>query len=371
MATKKARMMRDMQKVVLLELADDSITEIVRQNVAMLTMIAASVTKSPKEVDPSVHVQNYAEEIVPRYTPWQFHQHFRMFPDTFEELCEWIGPHLQSSRSISVEKKMLATIWLVGNMESFRSVADRFGVNKGSLHRIVLSVCRALTAIRGDVISWPPHGQLQKIANDFQELRGFPGIVGAVDGTYIEIPGTTDEHRAAYICRKGFPAMHLQVVCTADLLFTDVDTGNAGSVHDSRVFRTSDLQAKLESEEGRLPAGFHLLGDSAYGQTEYLLVPFRDNGHLSPVERNYNNLHSSTRVQVERAIGLLKGKFRRLKKLDMVSVRDIPFIIFACDIEDDIELEVEVDVAAVEGEGDVAVNLTAAEKRMSVAELLM
>lgn len=77
-------MMRDMQKVVLLELADDSITEIVRQNVAMLTMIAASVTKSPKEVDPSVHVQNYAEETVPRYTTWQFHQHFRMFPDTFE-----------------------------------------------------------------------------------------------------------------------------------------------------------------------------------------------------------------------------------------------------------------------------------------------
>lgn len=86
---------------------------------------------------------------------------------------------------------------------------------------------------------------------------------------------------------------------------------------------------------------------------------------------------------MERAIGLLKGKFRRLKKLDMVSVRDIPFIIFACCVlhnfiilrkgvdEDDIELEVEVDVAAAEGEGDVAVNLTAAEKRMSVAELLM
>jgi len=109
-----------------------------------------------------------------------------------------------------------------------------------------------------------------------------------------------------------------------------VDTGNVGSVHDSRVFRTSSLQQVLESVDGRLPAQYHLLGDSAYPLRDYLLVPFRDNGHLSRTEVKFNVAHSKTRCDVERAIGLLKGKFRRLKDLDMTATDYIPHVIFAC-----------------------------------------
>jgi len=120
------------------------------------------------------------------------------------------------------------------------------------------------------------------------------------------------------------------VVCSPGLLFLDVHTGPPGSVHDARVFRNSDLRTFLETAEGRLPQDFHLLGDSAYPLRDYLLVPFRDNGHLGPLERKYNFSHSQTRVDVERAIGLLKGKFRRLKDLDMTNTLDVPNVIFAC-----------------------------------------
>ena len=49
------------------------------------------------------------------------------------------------------------------------------------------------------------------LAEKWKHPAGFPGVVGAVDGTYIKIPGLQGEHRDAYICQKGFPAMHLQV----------------------------------------------------------------------------------------------------------------------------------------------------------------
>ncbi|XP_070185020.1 uncharacterized protein [Littorina saxatilis] len=62
-----------------------------------------------------------------------------------------------------------------------------------------------------------------------------------------------------------------QVVCDKDLLFLDVFTG-----YDSRVFRNSDLVGVASN----LPPEFHVIGDSAYPLCDYLLVPFRDNGHL-------------------------------------------------------------------------------------------
>ncbi|KAL5012227.1 hypothetical protein ScPMuIL_010778 [Solemya velum] len=78
------------------------------------------------------------------------------------------------------------------------------------------------------------------------------------------------------------------------------------------------------------PSEFHLIGNSAYPMSENLLIPFRDNGHLGIIEKKYNKCHSSTRVDVERAIGLLKSKFRRLKYLDMYLEEEITDFIAAC-----------------------------------------
>ncbi|XP_046571000.1 putative nuclease HARBI1 [Haliotis rubra] len=123
--------------------------------------------------------------------------------------------------------------------------------------------------------------------------------------------------------------MQLQVVCDAKLQFTDIYVGWPGSVHDCRVFKNSPLRRKLE--QGYLPPDFHLIGDSAYPLAPYIMVPFKDNGHVSLAEKKFNKCHASTRVDVERAIGLLKCKFRRLKYLDMQLTEEMcNFIVAAC-----------------------------------------
>lgn len=171
-----------------------------------------------------------------------------------------------------------------------------------------------------------------------------------------------------------------QVVCNTDLLFIDVNTGNPGSVHDSRVFRNSDLKARLESPDG-LPPDYHLLGDSAYPLKDYLMVPFRDNGHLTRLQTNFNTLHSKTRVEVERAIGLLKGKFRRLKDFDSYYYDLLPyFIIVCCVFHNFIILNSgihEDDIQVVEGEENENVlarengRRSAEDKRNRLAHSLM
>lgn len=98
----------------------------------------------------------------------------------------------------------------------------------------------------------------------------------------------------------------MQVVCDHTRLFTHVYVGNVGSVHDARVFRLSGLQNYI-LDPAKFPYDSHLIGDAAYPLLKQLMVPYTDNGHLTQRQKNYNFCLSSSRMAVERAIGLLKG----------------------------------------------------------------
>lgn len=96
-----------------------------------------------------------------------------------------------------------------------------------------------------------------------------------------------------------------------------------------RVFRYSGLQQYCEDEE-YFPNDTHLLGDSAYSLQRHVMVPYRDNGHLTVEQTYYNKQLSSSRMMVERTIGLLKGRWRRLlDKLPMRRIDLIPYFIMA------------------------------------------
>ena len=91
--------------------------------------------------------------------------------------------------------------------------------------------------------------------------------------------------------------MQLQIVCDSSLKILDAYTGWPGSVHDSRVFQSSPLYTNLTTKP--IPDAYHLLADSAYALHSFVLVPYRDNGHLSQVQQKFNKVHASTRVDVE------------------------------------------------------------------------
>jgi hypothetical protein len=65
-------------------------------------------------------------------------------------LCEWTAPRVATGRRISLEKKLLATLWLLSTPDSYRSVADRFDLYKGTLHDVVKEVCNALVALKDE-----------------------------------------------------------------------------------------------------------------------------------------------------------------------------------------------------------------------------
>ena len=125
--------------------------------------------------------------------------------------------------------------------------------------------------------------------------------------------------------------MVLQAVATAELLFTDCYASEVGSVHDAAVFRRSDLFRRIEADsQSMFPNNSHMLDDAAYPLMTDLMVPYKDTGSLNRRQTEFNRTLSSSRCAIERAFALLKGRFRRLKYLDMSQIDLVPKFIVAC-----------------------------------------
>lgn len=89
------------------------------------------------------------------------------------------------------------------------------------------------------------------------------------------------------------------MICDHQLLFTDVYAGEVGSLHDYTVFRRSPVFQSMQEGEVTIIDDCHLVGDLAYKLAVNLLVGFKDNGHLTQRQKNFNFVLSKVRVRVE------------------------------------------------------------------------
>ena len=96
-------------------------------------------------------------------------------------------------------------------------------------------------------------------------------------------------------------------------------------MHVPQVTTLSSHGTRRVSVLGRQPP----VGDPAYPLPPDLMVAYKNNGHLTAKEDKFNNCLSAARSSIERAFSLLKGRWRRLKYLDMTNIDRIPFVIIA------------------------------------------
>ncbi|XP_064459041.1 putative nuclease HARBI1 [Ornithodoros turicata] len=182
-------------------------------------------------------------------------------------------------------------------------------------------------------IRWPTAEEVRAAQQDFYEMAGFPGVVGAVDGMspigicrllMIGRPSAVpSEHEGSYVNRKNYDPINVQVIVAADCRILDVVANWPGSTHDSRILRESTIGREFER-------GVHtglLMWDSGYPCKRWLMTPF-----LQPRDRlqHYNASHSTTWAVVERTIGQLKRRFHCLHSEPRVATRHCCPIITAC-----------------------------------------
>lgn len=203
-------------------------------------------------------------------------------------------------------------------METFRQIADRFNCTESSVHRTLLRVVDFFLLQTNKYIKWPSAEEAKEIGIGFQRIKNIRGVLGAIDGSHIEIP-KPKQNQEAYCNRKGYHSLLLQGIVDYKKKFIDVFCGEPGSMNDARLLRKSGIYKKMHEDPGFIRDDF-LLGDSAYPNLHWIVPPYQDTGNLSRDQRQFNYMHSATRIVVENAFGLLKNRFRRLRKLDNLNI---------------------------------------------------
>ncbi|XP_012543585.1 putative nuclease HARBI1 isoform X2 [Monomorium pharaonis] len=288
-----------------------------------------------KKGNTPTRITGYIDNVVLNYTSVQFQQHFRVPLYTFENLLQMIGCMLigddnrQGRPMIDPRKQLLSVIWLLSTPDSYRSIGDRFNMAKSSLSASFVRVVTALCRIAHRIIKWPKRAEIEEIKEKFQKLSHIPDVLDVIDGTYIPIKAPKIDPEV-YINRKCFYGITLQAICEPSLKFIDCFAGYPNSVSDVRIFRNSDIYAQIRAEpQAYFPNKEFLLGDKAYPVLTWLIPSYIDRGNTTEIQKHFNGSLASTRQVIERSFALLKGRFRRLKYLDMNRTDLIPATILA------------------------------------------
>lgn len=228
-------------------------------------------------------------------------------------------------KQIGAEGEIFLLVWYLANTETFRQLGNLFGVSASSAWNIVVRTTSWMISIGHQYIKWPQGDDVIRVEAKFRSKRQIPGVIGAIDGSHIRIRAPK-EHKTDYCNRKKYFSVVLQAICDADKLFTDIYCGEPGSMHDNRVLKRSDFyRSAVDNTNDMFPDNTFIIGDSAYALHNWLIPPFKDTGLLTDEHIQFNFLHSSTRMVIEQAFGLLKGRFRRI--LHFIENYNIPLIV--------------------------------------------
>lgn len=263
-------------------------------------------------------------ETVPSYDDMEFSRHFRMSRTTFTKLLEILSPFMPTPYSgfgksvIPPRERLYIVLWYVASNETYRQLACRFGTTDSVIHESVEQTLQLLVDKLAHEVKFPATDmECKAVAARFQQKNGFPGIVGAIDGTRVNISRPKTEPDA-WVDRKGHHSISITAVVDSDKRFLYYSVGCPGSLHDQRVLRLGYLTERLAP----LSNIYHLIGDSAYHLTTKMMVPYPANTQTEK-EKAYNYKHSCNRLVVEHAFGLLKTKFPRIHGILQVKSWDM------------------------------------------------
>lgn len=151
----------------------------------------------------------------------------------------------------------------------------------------------------------PSPDTMKGISDNFRSLGGLPGVMGAVDGSYILIEAPI-ETPADSIDGTQRHTVNLTATCVFTRIKQNsfLQVGFPWSAHDNRVLTSTSLYTKMQEDNARyFPSqNYHLVGDSALALHKHLMLPFKSREGLSPAHLRFNPKLSSSRVTLENEV---------------------------------------------------------------------
>ncbi|XP_061595266.1 putative nuclease HARBI1 [Cololabis saira] len=191
---------------------------------------------------------------------WLFSR-FRFPRPILLEFCAELGPSLERgtrrSHLLPVPLQVLTTLGFLATGSYQCELADRSGISQSALSRAMLAVWDGIIRMFGRYIRFPcGAADLANIKTQFAAIAGFPNVIGVIDCTHIAIKAPSVDEFALVNC-KNFHSIYVQIICDAQMRFTNVVARWPGSTHDSFILTNSLVGMRRQA--GRVRNGW-LLG---------------------------------------------------------------------------------------------------------------
>ncbi len=263
------------------------------------------------------------------YNDTEIYQRLRFIKDDFQYICDLLRADLQRmtqrSYALTPEQQLTLALRFYATGTFQICVGDTLFACKATVCKAVSDVTTLLCQKLNEFVYFPDDPEeIQQIKEGFYDLAGFPGAVGAIDGTHVRIQSPGGDDAVSFFNRKGYSSINVQAIVDSEGRLLNVVADWPGSAHDSRILTTS--QIGRDFAEGR-KRGI-LLGDSGYACTSWLLTPF-----LAPktdAERRYNSSQIRARNIVERTFGVWKRRFHCLHGEMRMKPAKVCQVIAAC-----------------------------------------
>lgn len=91
--------------------------------------------------------------------------------------------------------------------------------------------------------------EMDKISQEFEAVANFPNVLLCIDGSHVPVRRPSGIRGAPYINRKGFSSVNVLVGCDSNDIFRYVNATHPGSVHDSTVFKRSQVSITENNDD--------------------------------------------------------------------------------------------------------------------------
>ncbi|KAG4072230.1 hypothetical protein HA402_005952 [Bradysia odoriphaga] len=218
-----------------------------------------------------------------------------------------------------------------------RVASDAFAMmSQSNVSKCIRGYSYAITTkIMDQFVKFPENiEEVKHLHDELQQSADYPGAFAFVDGSLIALSAVSHLIEHAHVSRKSFHAINTQFVCDIRMRFLSVNARYPGSTHDSLIWRASLVNSTLRTMCNASGSDwrYFMLADNGYPLQPWLLKPYETPN--TTAAKQYNQRHRQLRSLVERAIGLLKARFRCLlseRKLRYDTLMS-GYIIYACTV---------------------------------------
>ena len=189
-----------------------------------------------------------------------------MSSERFEHLLRLVAPHISKQETklrnpIGPAEHLYLTLRYLASGDSQQSHSFHFCIGKATVLKIIKETCTAIWhCLNHEYLQLPQSSnQWKRIADDFEELWGFPHCLSAGDGRHVVIDCPRKSGSTYYNYKVTFSIL-LLAYCDAKCLFTLVDIGQYGSQNDSGTSNDSSISTALENNTLNMPSAENLEG---------------------------------------------------------------------------------------------------------------